>query len=133
MSLDTIKEYFIELAKSLNGVSAYNILNYDETNLTDDPGWKKILIKRGCKYSERVLHHTKASVSIMMADTAMVKCYHHMWYIKQLIYMILGSNMTQKVLDITGRHLDGLMEPLLRTGCKIWLFHILRIYQAGSA
>ncbi|CAH0722756.1 unnamed protein product, partial [Brenthis ino] len=70
VSPDTIKEYFIELAKSLNGVPASNILNYDETNLTDDPGRKKILIKRGCKYPERVLNHTKASVSIMMAGTA---------------------------------------------------------------
>ncbi|XP_050560611.1 uncharacterized protein LOC126912470 [Spodoptera frugiperda] len=70
VSPDTIKEYFIELEKSLNGVLASNILNYDETNLTDDPGRKKILIKRGCKYPERVLNHTKASVSIMMAGTA---------------------------------------------------------------
>lgn len=38
--------------------------------MTDDPGRKKILIKRGCKYPERVLNHTKASVSIMMAGTA---------------------------------------------------------------
>lgn len=70
VSPDTIKEYFIELEKSLSGVPASNILNYDETNLTDDPGRKKILIKRGCKYPERVLNHTKASVSIMMAGTA---------------------------------------------------------------
>lgn len=67
VSPDTIREYFVELEKSLNGVPA--ILNYDETNLTDDPG-RKILIKRGFKYPERVLNHTKASVSIMMAGTA---------------------------------------------------------------
>ncbi|CAG9577004.1 unnamed protein product [Danaus chrysippus] len=38
--------------------------------------------------------------------------------LRQLIYMILGSNTAQRVLDIIGRHLDGLMEPLLRIGYK---------------
>lgn len=70
VSPDTIKEYFKELEKSLDGVPASNVINYDETNLSDDPGRKKILVKRGCKYPERVMNHTKSSVSIMMAGTA---------------------------------------------------------------
>lgn len=59
-----------ELEKSLNGIPTSNILNYDETNLLDDPGRKKMLVTRGYKYPERVLNHTKASVSIMKAGTA---------------------------------------------------------------
>ncbi|XP_075990155.1 uncharacterized protein LOC142985794 [Anticarsia gemmatalis] len=51
-------------------VSIENIVSYDETNLTDDPGRKKIIAKRGTKYPERVMNHSKASVSIMMACTA---------------------------------------------------------------
>lgn len=37
----TISEYFDKLAISLDGLPYSNILNYDETNLTDDPGCKK--------------------------------------------------------------------------------------------
>jgi len=37
------------VAISLAGVPPSNILNYDETNLTDDPGRRKVITKRGCK------------------------------------------------------------------------------------
>lgn len=70
VSPETIQNYFNELQESLNNVEPCNILNYDETNLTDDPGRKKILTKRGTKYPERVMNHSKASVSIMMSATA---------------------------------------------------------------
>lgn len=40
VSPDTIKEYFIELEKSLSGVPASNILNYDETRRTTLGGKK---------------------------------------------------------------------------------------------
>lgn len=120
VSPDTIKEYFIELEDCLNGVSASNILNYEKTNLMDDHRRKKILIKRGCKYPERVMSHTKA-VFIMMAGTADGKMLPpYVVYAWQPIYMILGFNIARRVLAITGRHLDGLMVPLLRIGCKIW-------------
>lgn len=70
VSPDTLKKYFGELEKSLQDVPTANIINYDETNLTDDPGRKKVIVRRGCKYPERVLNHSKGSVSIMMAGTA---------------------------------------------------------------
>lgn len=70
VSPDTIKKYFDELQKTLQGVELSNIINYDETNLSDDPGRKKVLMKRGCKYPERVVNHSKSSVSIMMAGAA---------------------------------------------------------------
>lgn len=47
-----------------------NIINYDETNLTDDPGRKKIITKRGTKYPEWVTNSSKSSVSVMIAATA---------------------------------------------------------------
>ena len=46
-----------------------NIINYDETNLTDDPGRHKMIFKRGCRYPERIINDTKASTSIMLAGT----------------------------------------------------------------
>lgn len=62
-----INEYFDRLYTELQGVPASNIVNYDETNLCDDPGKKKIITRRGCKYPERVMNSTKASVSVMFS------------------------------------------------------------------
>lgn len=66
-SNDLIQNYFNELNNSIKDVQICNILNYDETSLADDPGRKKILTKRGTKYPERVMNHSKSAVSIMMA------------------------------------------------------------------
>lgn len=60
-----IEEYFQNLSKELEGVDACNIWNYDETNLTDEPGQKKVVTKRGCKYPERIINSTKSCVSLM--------------------------------------------------------------------
>lgn len=48
VSPDTINNYFDELEKELKDVPPSNIINYDETNLCDDPGRKKLIFKRGC-------------------------------------------------------------------------------------
>lgn len=42
VSNETIEEYFKELETSLAGVLPELIVNYDETNITDDPGKKKL-------------------------------------------------------------------------------------------
>ena len=65
-----IEEYFSNLAKELDGIPPENVWNYDETNLSDDPGQKKLITKRGCKYPERVINSTKAAVSIMFCGNA---------------------------------------------------------------
>ncbi|XP_062530744.1 uncharacterized protein LOC134200891 [Bombyx mori] len=70
VSPNLIKEYFKELEVSLAGINPSSIINYDETNLTDDPGRKKIITKRGTKYPERVMNSSKSSVSLMIAATA---------------------------------------------------------------
>ena len=54
-----LKEYFENLGKSLEGVPPENVVNYDETNLTDDPGRKRGIFRRGTKYPERVMNSTK--------------------------------------------------------------------------
>lgn len=66
---ETINKYFDHLEKELKDVPACNIINYDETNLCDDPGRKVVIARRGCKYPERVMNSTKASVSVMFAAT----------------------------------------------------------------
>lgn len=70
VSRTTISEYFDKLAISLDGFPPCNILNYDETNLTYDPGRKEIITKRDTKYPERIINHSKTSNSIMFAGSA---------------------------------------------------------------
>lgn len=67
ISPEVINEYFDNLEVELKDVPAGNIVNYDETNLSDDPGRKKVITRRGCKYPERVMNSTKSSVSVMFA------------------------------------------------------------------
>lgn len=66
----TIRNFFINYEEVAQDVPAANIINYDETNLTDDPGAKKIVCKRGEKYPERILNTSKTAISIMFAGAA---------------------------------------------------------------
>jgi hypothetical protein len=70
ISADNVEQYFDHLSHTLSDVPATNIINYDETNLCDNPGQKKCVFRRGCKYPERVLNSTKASTSVMFSATA---------------------------------------------------------------
>ncbi|XP_039291350.1 uncharacterized protein LOC120353005 [Nilaparvata lugens] len=70
VSHELIRGYFEELKDSLAGVSPEAIINYDETNLTDDPGRVKIITRRGCKHPDRILDSSKASISVMFCGTA---------------------------------------------------------------
>lgn len=69
VSKETINQYFDNLT-SLEGIPLSHIVNYDETNLTDDPGRRKIITKRGVRYPERIINSTKTSISIMFAACA---------------------------------------------------------------
>lgn len=63
-----LKAYFSHLNSSLQDIST--ILNYDERNSKDDPGSKKMLFCWGCKFQERVINATKASISLTFAAAA---------------------------------------------------------------
>lgn len=67
ISKETINEYFDNVQVELKDVPPCNIVNYDETNLSDDPGRKLIIARRGCKYPERIMNSTKSSISVMFA------------------------------------------------------------------
>lgn len=58
------------LKKPILRVPPSNIYNYDEANLSDDPGQKRVITKRGVKYPERILNSTKSSTSIMFCGNA---------------------------------------------------------------
>ncbi|CAI6355667.1 unnamed protein product [Macrosiphum euphorbiae] len=62
---EQINNYFDHLEKSIERVPPSNIINYDETNLSDDPGRSKVIAKNCMKYPERIMNSTKSSTSIM--------------------------------------------------------------------
>lgn len=67
---EMLRKYVDNLSKSLENVPPENIFNYDETNLTDDAGSKKCIVKRGAKYPVLIQNSSKTSISIMMAGNA---------------------------------------------------------------
>lgn len=71
---DEMTEYFQNLEKSLKDIPKENIVNYDETNLSDDPGSTKCIFRRGVKYPERVMNFSKGAISIMFAISAGGEC-----------------------------------------------------------
>lgn len=70
VSPDIIHEFFDNLENTLRDVPAENIVNYDESNLTDDPGKEKVFATKGSKHAHRVLDTSKTSTSVMFAISA---------------------------------------------------------------
>ncbi|CAG4978049.1 unnamed protein product [Parnassius apollo] len=91
VSPDTIKEYFQQLQISVSDVPIENIVNYDERDLADDPGRKKIITKRGTKYPERQLSY-KICKKISVEDESCVYSPHF----KDLNVRISGK-LTQRL------------------------------------
>lgn len=65
-----LRSFFENLESEIADVAPTNLWNFDETNLTDDPGKKKVLVKKGCKYPELIRNASKTSVSIMFSGNA---------------------------------------------------------------
>lgn len=75
LTVETMNVYFDNLTASLtlpdgSVVPPERIFNYDETNLSDDPGVKRCIFKRGVKYPERVRDSSKACTSMMFCGSA---------------------------------------------------------------
>lgn len=70
ISTESINTFFVHVTQLLKDVPADNIINYDETNFTNDPGRKQMVFRRGVKYPERIMNATKTSYSVMFAGTA---------------------------------------------------------------
>ena len=70
ISKEQLQEYFENIKEELDGVPPSNIWNYDETNLRDDPGARKYVMKRGTKYPERIMDSSKVAFSVMFTGNA---------------------------------------------------------------
>lgn len=66
---DIINQYFDKIEETLRDALPENIINYDETNFTDDPGKQKVFVKKGNKHARRILDNSKSSTSVMFAAT----------------------------------------------------------------
>ncbi|KAG5863625.1 hypothetical protein JTB14_027813 [Gonioctena quinquepunctata] len=53
--------------EDLKDVSPSNIINYDETNFSDNPGSVEVVVKRGVKHAHRIIDTSKSSTSVMFA------------------------------------------------------------------
>lgn len=70
LTYETVTEYFLELKDTVKDVHPEAIVNYDESNLTDDPGNKKIICRRGTKHPTKIIDTSKQSYSVMFSGTA---------------------------------------------------------------
>ena len=67
---EQLQEYFDNLEQEFKDAPASNIWNYDKTNLRDDPGAWKYVMKRGTKYPEKVMDSSKVAFSVMFTGNA---------------------------------------------------------------
>jgi len=55
VGINEINSYMDNLNVVIKDVPPSRIWNYDETNLSDNPGNKKVVCKRGMKYVEKTV------------------------------------------------------------------------------
>ncbi|KAE8743717.1 hypothetical protein FOCC_FOCC009668 [Frankliniella occidentalis] len=67
VSAETVNQYFDNVEKELANVPAGAIVNYDESNLKDDPSAKIVIARRGSRHVETIMDSSKQSTSIMAA------------------------------------------------------------------
>ena len=93
-------------------VSVCTIWNYDETNLRDDPGARKNVMKRDTKCPEKVMDSSKVAFSVMFLLVMLkVMFCHHMLFTNLCIFMTSGLKVGLLVPDKINPKLVGLMKP----------------------
>lgn len=70
VNCESLKKFIDNVGVAIEGVPPANIWNFDETNVTDDPGNKKVIIKRGTKYPELIRNSSKSAISLMFCGNA---------------------------------------------------------------
>lgn len=65
-----INEYFDHLEQSLEGINPDNLLNFDETNMSDDPGQSIVIVRRNKKRALKIMDNSKSSTSVMFCVSA---------------------------------------------------------------
>lgn len=66
-----MEQFYTNLSKTLNDEPTDETsLNYDETNLSNNPGDSKCVLKRGVRHPEMNLNSSKRCISIMFTANA---------------------------------------------------------------
>lgn len=52
------------------GNQSSNLFNYDETNMSDDPGKIKVIHRRAVKYPEKIMNHSKSTINVIVCVSA---------------------------------------------------------------
>ena len=68
--LEHFEKYFHNLKESLAGIPPTNILNFDETNLCDEPGAEKCIFRTSSRRTERRMDSSRSNIGVMFAGTA---------------------------------------------------------------
>ena len=119
---EVIDMFFGHLEKELEGVPPQNIWNYDETNLMDDPGSKKVITRRGAKYPEQIQNSSKVNTSIMVCGNAageLLLIYVN--YKAEKLWTTWTENGPE-VLVIIGRNQGGSITTYSKTGSFLTCF-----------
>ena len=75
LSAEDVTTFLSNLRQSLaegdrNGTQPQNLFNYDETNLSNDPGTKTRVFKRSAMYPEKIRSSSEAAVSLMFCGSS---------------------------------------------------------------
>lgn len=65
VSRDMLNLYYDRLEETLKDIPPENILNYDESGFTDDPGKSKVVVRKNARHAERIMDHSKTNTSVM--------------------------------------------------------------------
>lgn len=76
-----MNKFFEELRDSLQGVSPEIIVNFDETNISDDPGKTKIVVCKVTKYPEKIIDISKSAYQPCLPALHRVFYYHSLRYV----------------------------------------------------
>lgn len=111
-----LTNYHNELTKTLEGLKPENIFNYDESNLSDDPGKKKLIFKRGVKYPDNVISNAAGD----LLPPYVVCRAAHMWdsceRVDQKVLRVVIKNAAHMVHDTIVAIMFGLTQYVLQTG-----------------
>jgi len=110
-----IGAYFDALKGTVRGVMPEAIVNYDEKNITDDPGVFRVIVCRSSTHTDRILDTSKVSTSVMFSGTASGFLLPPYVVYEASNCIILGLILDLRIQFTTGRRLDGYMQQYLRT------------------
>jgi len=117
---ETLSKYIDNLKVELEGISPAQIWNYDETNMTDDPGQKCVICRRGMKYVDRYCNHSKTATSVMFCgNTDGTKFLPRMMYISQTACGTLGKLANQEELTTIRLRVVGSIPAVLKIECLL--------------